>query len=463
MSKRRIMTQRVWTEFTIPEGGNVRDIAQTFQYPWYVDYNRNPLQLLNNIRDAQLKIGDAGSIVDKTRFASIYHGNGLYLPPRVGSKTIVILTDQDLFLRGDIITDVCLQEEYRITARNVWQDKSVFDRWNDINERMLLFNTMSQERTISDRRAKELIIEKWAPVPLFRPTWAKAILLEVMKLMSVNSAKGLNILDMSTGYGERMVAACLVLGMNYQGYDPDIRLKKGHDFMIEKLKKDASVTASVEYIPFENAKTVAESQDIIFFSPPLFQEVIYNNDPTQASSRYKNMDSWLSAFILPSLYKCWTALRYGGILIMNVHDLPIQSYEITEFINLFVEKFLPNSSWIGTIIVDATQQLPIWLWKKVDDPAKVVTWNEAKRRSMYELYRDRSSYVAKTVVLISNPLYQGYQLAVLKLVNELSIEKKIDNQILMDMILPIFPYLTQYYDETNMKLYIRNMIDMLYA
>lgn len=147
----------------------------------------------------------------------------------------------------------------------------------------------------------------------FRPSIAKTI----YDYFKVNNA-----LDMSTGYGGRLLG---FLASNakgkYYGYDPNTETCKCNIKMSKFFNASKKVTIINK--PFEDAR-LSKGFDIAFTSPPYFAKEIYTDEETQSCIRYKDYNDWLENFLKIMLKKADNSIKETGIIALNVSDVKIK-------------------------------------------------------------------------------------------------------------------------------------------
>lgn len=167
----------------------------------------------------------------------------------------------------------------------------------------------------------------------FRPSVALAI----YALFNARS-----ILDMSAGWGDRLIAAIAwakkrqsqvtegrtpsSAAVRYQGYDPFTLLQERYQAIIRDLGgKTASLTRfEVEPTPFEEAPIEEEEFDLAFTSPPYFDFEEFGikssstRESTQSTIRYPSLKEWIQGFLIPLALRAGRALRVNGHLALNI-------------------------------------------------------------------------------------------------------------------------------------------------
>jgi len=139
------------------------------------------------------------------------------------------------------------------------------------------------------------------------------------------------ILDISSGWGDRLLGAMAHYADRYLGFDPNIELQTGYNamknmFLSDKFKHQFEIRP----IQFEESDLNGEFFDLVFTSPPYYDfEVYVEGDPTQSMEKYKTLDDWLVGFLFTSLKKAWSVLIQTGNMVIHIND-PNYPKEIDE-------------------------------------------------------------------------------------------------------------------------------------
>ena len=147
----------------------------------------------------------------------------------------------------------------------------------------------------------------------FRPSAAKAI------YQKFNSK---NVLDFSSGWGDRLCGFCASDAESYTGVDPNENLKKGYygQKMMYGMGKHITMICDRQ---LGQAQTVnlEETYDTIFTSPPYFNIERYTQEDNQSFKQYRKFEDWMSFFLYVSLDNVWKHLEINGHLIVNISDV----------------------------------------------------------------------------------------------------------------------------------------------
>lgn len=125
--------------------------------------------------------------------------------------------------------------------------------------------------------------------------------------------RGKVVMDMSMGWGDRLIAALSSPVAKYIGFDPNTSLYPAYQSIIRDFNE--STTVDLHTLPFQDLGY--REVDLAFTSPPYFDFEIYTDEKTQSStsSSYKE---WIKTFYYPMMEVAWTSLKEGGRLILHL-------------------------------------------------------------------------------------------------------------------------------------------------
>ena len=136
-----------------------------------------------------------------------------------------------------------------------------------------------------------------------------------------------NVLGPCHGWGGRLVGALLADVASYTGVDPS---EQAHEGVMKiagtfgKYSKHTDIDIRLQC--FEDTKLDAECYDIALTSPPYFDVEKYEGED-QSHKRYPQYSLWVDRFYTPLIVNTFTALRGGGVFILQVGS---QSYPLRE-------------------------------------------------------------------------------------------------------------------------------------
>jgi hypothetical protein len=203
---------------------------------------------------------------------------------------------------------------------------SPLEYWNK-NRKSILDTLKKKHQVINNYNLREEMYIRNKPCNNFRIS----VCLEVLKLF-----KPKKWLDISAGWGDRLLSALLYAQLNtqfelYCGVDPNPCLHPYYQEMINTFdnterQKDtnANINTNAKYIlikdGFENAKLPNTKFDLVFSSPPFFDLEIYSTSIANSLVKYKGEEGWFNGFLIPSLYKAEEYLEKGGHLVLYMGE-----------------------------------------------------------------------------------------------------------------------------------------------
>ena len=173
------------------------------------------------------------------------------------------------------------------------------------------------------------------------------------------------VLDISAGWGDRLISAIACDVANYVACDPNTTLASGHREIIERFVTDRRERFKIIYEPFETATLPSGIEyDLVFTSPPFFDLEIYSDETTQSVATYNSANNWLVNFLFKSLEKAWGVLKVGGTMAIHITDTP--SLKVCEPMVLFASWRLKGCAFKGVLgsLGGAGQVRPIWVFHK---------------------------------------------------------------------------------------------------
>ena len=182
-------------------------------------------------------------------------------------------------------------------------------------------------------------------ITIFKPTIA----------MSVYSRyKPQSVLDMTMGWGGRLVGACALNIPKYTGIDLNTDLKKPYEDMVSMLNQSSNTEITLY---FENALKIDYSKidyDMVLTSPPYYNIEQYNHQPVLTKPQ------WEDDFYKPLFERTWRHLKPNGYYCINV---PNKIYEtILKDLLGEADEFIPLNKTKRT--QDERYKEYIYVWKK---------------------------------------------------------------------------------------------------
>ncbi len=250
-------------------------------------------------------------------------------------------------------------EPVRSLARRRDSKESMLEFWESHKE-------MLTKTTTDPHQLRETIWKSYKEVGTFRPTNLAA----VMELFGSR-----RILDFSSGWGDRLIAAMCKNAESYVGVDPNPLLHPVYDVIQDFIRQHLGSTTEVHMIesPFESLPPEAlpddYSCDLVFTSPPYFDWEVYTDadDETQSVTAHVSLENWYNHFLLASIHKALEYLETGGYMVLIITDVPGQQY-VRRMIDH--TKAQPKVKYLGMIAYaekkskNLRSPQPMWIFQK---------------------------------------------------------------------------------------------------
>jgi hypothetical protein len=182
----------------------------------------------------------------------------------------------------------------------------------------------------------------------FRITVALAVL---------NIFKPQKWLDISAGWGDRLLAAIFYGVDLYVSTDPNLDMHPCYqDIITTFVSPDKRSDFIIYPTGFEVADLPETLFDIVFSSPPFFDLEQYSNHPDD-SLKYKNEEEWCVNFLWPSLVKAYSYLKRNGHMVLYMSgSARVMSY---------LKKLDMIMKYKGVIYFFDTKPRAMFVWQKV--------------------------------------------------------------------------------------------------
>ena len=157
-------------------------------------------------------------------------------------------------------------------------------------------------------------------------------------------------LDLSAGWGDRLISAILKDVDYYVGVDPNPCLQPCYKDIIntlvpeDKRKNYKVYEDKAESIDLNSLES--GTFDFIFTSPPFFTFEIYSSAEGQSILSYNTVDIWLNNFLFKSIDNSWDKLEKKGHYALYIEDKPQYRY-IDKLLQFMSEK--PDCKFKGIL------------------------------------------------------------------------------------------------------------------
>lgn len=265
----------------------------------------------------------------------------------------------------------------RMNARKSNKLLSPYEQWNNLDK--IIDYHINKNKPLNSYELRESLWKRGLECTSFKLT----IAISVYKYFKVR-----NVLDISAGWGDRLLSAIAYGCDYYLGYDPNLDLEKGHNEIIRTFANDTS-QYEIRYEPFETADLPNKTFDLIFTSPPYFDFEHYSDHDQQSIKRYPEQDNWTVHFLFVSLWKSWQNLENNGHMIIHITDLKVDTY--VEKMILFVLGWCKNSFFEGVIgaINEKDNVNPMWVFVKDKQREKDENISKHNMEKHYDLIFDK--------------------------------------------------------------------------
>lgn len=129
-----------------------------------------------------------------------------------------------------------------------------------------------------------------------------------------------NVLDPSSGWGDRLFAAHLAEVESYHGYDVNAAVFPIYD-LVNREVGPSKTKVEMFRLPFERMDHAIPIYDLVYTSPPFFDYEKYGSDDGQATFNSGNYDSWVRTFYQPYLENCAKSVKSGGHVVIYATDV----------------------------------------------------------------------------------------------------------------------------------------------
>ena len=333
-------------------------------FPWLRERINNPRELFQHLQNYIPEIQEDKPFMYKYivwKTLNLKH----YLKYK-NQKYISIITKKDDYAKIDKLVDY-FNEKPRMNSCRRDKIDSPINIWNK-NPQILepwIQHQKKNKKEITCINLREQLWKMGYECNAFKATLAFSI----YKIF-----KPKRILDFSSGWGDRLLAAMAYNVERYLGYDPNPQLQNGYQEMIQMFSSNNNVNNNYEIItePFERSEKRNEMFDLIFTSPPYFDfETYVSSDKitciTQSIMNYPKLNDWIINFLFTSLYKCWDYLIIGGNMVIHLSD--VYKTNFVEVMILFVLGWCKGARMDGSIasIGDCGKPRPLWIFHKTEN------------------------------------------------------------------------------------------------
>lgn len=176
-------------------------------------------------------------------------------------------------------------------------------------------------------------------------------------------------LDISAGWGDRLISAILYPSVKYyMATDPNLALHEGYKNIIEAFNVNPK-QYRIKKKGFEMIKLHDYDYDFVFSSPPFFDIEKYSDNDNDSLVKHKTLEKWYYDFLLYSVIKACKHLKNNAFFVLNII---INNHDNREFSNkkLLDDLKKTNLLFCGCIYYyskNNNKPRELMVYKKVED------------------------------------------------------------------------------------------------
>lgn len=237
------------------------------------------------------------------------------LPSTLRDPAFGILTHyQDPFFEINEITDY-FTENCRVRCRVETKPLSPLDYYTE-NKVKLVKKLDDKGKKLTLRNLNTEVYNAISPCTNYKLTYLLGIL---------RHFKPKRWLDMSAGWGDRLISACICNIDTYVGIDPSEC--NDYDSIIKYMRTKGPKTSYIvlkngaETVDLTEIKAISPTFDFIFTSPPFFTFELYDEkNENQSTSKYDSIELWLTKFLFVTIDRAWELLENKGNYLLYIED-----------------------------------------------------------------------------------------------------------------------------------------------
>jgi len=241
-------------------------------------------------------------------------------------------------------------EKVRIKCR-FGNNISLFDYWEK-NKEKIINNSLKKYGKNNIYHLRETIFyHNIKGCNNFRITVALTIL---------NFFKVKTWLDISAGWGDRLLSAIFHKVKLYVSCDPNLELHPCYQSIINTFITPSKKKNFIIYPNgFLEAPIEHNNFDVVFTSPPFFTLEKYSNYNENSITKFKNEKEWCDNFFVKSLIKAYNHLKKDGHMILYMGGSDFVMKKMFTLSNIMEYK--------GIIYFYEKNPRSIYVWKKLKD------------------------------------------------------------------------------------------------
>ena len=226
---------------------------------------------------------------------------------------------------------------------------SPFDYWKKNKKGVIEDAKRRYGGVVSIKNLREIIYLNTKLCNNFRITVALTVL---------NYFKPKKWLDISAGWGDRLISAILYDIKLYVSCDPNLELHPYYEKIIETLVPKSK---QKNFIIYKNGFIEApipsnKKFDIVFSSPPFFTLEKYSTFNENSITKYSNKHRWETHFFIPALIKAYNHLEKDGHMVLYMGGCEDIMHRLDKIMD-----------YRGIIYFYENNPRAMYVWRKRDD------------------------------------------------------------------------------------------------
>jgi hypothetical protein len=314
------------------------------EYPFYKDFYKI------NKKEIKELISNYTPII----FHNIPDNLKKYQLKKYGDEFFII---KENFLESYLINNITdyFSETERIKCK-FGNNISLYEYWEK-NKDKIIMDSLKKYGEKDIFHLREMIYYQIRGCNNFRITVA----LTILKFFKVKTW-----LDISAGWGDRLLAAIFHKVKLYVSADPNLDLFPCYNSIINTF---VPLSKQNNFIIYPNGFLEAPIDkfnfDIVFSSPPFFTLEKYSTHKENSITQFKNEKEWVDNFFWKSLIKAYNHLKKEGHMILYMGGSEYVMNKMFELSNFMKYK--------GVIYFYENKPKAIYVWQKIkDDKLKII-------------------------------------------------------------------------------------------
>ena len=255
------------------------------------------------------------------------------------------------YLKTEYITDLTdyFSENIRVKCK-FKNNESSLEYWTK-NKDKIIKKVLDKKQELTIYNIRSIIYDNIRQCNNFRITVVLAVL---------NYFKPKKYLDISAGWGDRLLGSIFSNVEYYESCDPNLDLHPCYKKMINTfVPKDLKKNYIIHKNGFLESKFKGNNFDIVFSSPPFFDLEDYSTFNKNSLVQHKTLRDWIDNFLLKSFVKAYNLLKKNGYMILYIFNNKDFAQDLFRLSNVM--------KYLGVIYFYESKPRKMYVWKKIDD------------------------------------------------------------------------------------------------